>query len=216
MDKTAVAMPRTVLPIAGLLAIVLLSGCATLSESQCAANDWQTVGYSDGASGRDSSRLLKHQNACMKHGVPPDRVAYMAGWEEGVVRYCTPDNGFQQGQRGSGYRNVCPSDLEPGFHDAFLAGRELYLAQAEIHKMERSIASKSRALKQVEQDLRQAEASIVAGATSETDRMRLLAETKSLARTQGQLESAITELRVQSAVKKERLEVLRQGLAMGY
>lgn len=216
MDKTATITPRTLLQTTALLVIVLLPGCATLSESQCAANDWQTVGYSDGASGQDSSRLLKHQNACMKHGVTPDRVAYMAGWEEGVVRYCTPDNGFQQGQRGSSYRNVCPSDLEPGFHDAYLAGRELYVAQAEITQMQRSIASKSRQLKEVAHDLRDAEARLIAGDATEMDRMRWLDETKALARTQGQLESEIVELRVSSAVKKERLETLRQTLAMGH
>ena len=102
MEQTPAITPRSVIQTIALLAIALLAGCATLSESQCAANDWQTVGYSDGVSGQDSSRLLKHQNACMKHGVTPDRMAYLVGWEEGVVRYCTPDNGFQQGQRGSG------------------------------------------------------------------------------------------------------------------
>ena len=216
MEATAPITPRTLLQVTALLAIVLLPGCATLSESQCAANDWHTVGHSDGASGQDSSRLLKHQNACMKHGVTPDREAYMAGWEEGVVRYCTPDNGFQQGQRGSGYRNVCPGDLEPGFHDAYLAGRELYVAQAEITQMQRRIANKSRQLKEVEHELRDTEARLVAGEASEIDRMRWLDETKALARTQGQLESEIGELRVQSAVKKERLEQLRQTLALGY
>ena len=216
MERTATTTPRIFLQITALLAIVVLPGCATLSESQCAANDWQTVGYSDGVSGQDSSRLLKHQNACMRHGVTPDRTAYMAGWEEGVVRYCTPDNGFQQGQRGSGYRNVCPSDLEPGFHEGYLAGRELYLAQAEITRMQRSIVSKSKQLEDVERDLRDAEVRLVASGTSEIDRMRWLDETKSLARTQGKLESEITELRVQSAVKKEQLETLRQTLAMGY
>lgn len=216
MDKTAATTPRTVRQLAAMLAIALLSGCATLSESQCAANDWQTVGYSDGASGQDSSRLLKHQNACMKHGVTPDRVAYMTGWEEGVVRYCTPDNGFQQGQRGSAYRNVCPGELEPGFHDAYLAGRELYLARVEISRMQRSIASKSKQLKEVEHDLRDAEAMLIAGETSAANRVRWLDETKSLARTQGKLESEITELRVQSAVKQDRLEAMRQTLAVGY
>ncbi len=216
MEQTAAITPRSVMQTIALLAIALLAGCATLSESQCAANDWQTVGYSDGVNGQDSSRLLKHQNACMKHGVTPNRMAYMAGWEEGVVRYCTPDNGFQQGQRGSSYRNVCPNDLEPGFHEAYLAGRELHLAQAEITRMQRSMVSKSKQLENIERDLREAETRLVASDTSEIDRMRWLNETKSLARTQGKLGSEISELRVQSALKKEQLETLRHALAMGY
>ena len=78
-----------------LAALFLASGCATLSESQCVASDWQTVGYADGLKGAQSSQLLKHQNACVKHGVIPERDAYLAGWEEGVRQYCLPENGFE-------------------------------------------------------------------------------------------------------------------------
>jgi hypothetical protein len=58
MEQTAATTSRIVFQIIAVSAFALLAGCATLSESQCAANDWQTVGYCDGASGQDSSRLL--------------------------------------------------------------------------------------------------------------------------------------------------------------
>lgn len=212
MDRTTASLRRAILGLAALT-LGTLSGCASLSESQCVASDWHTVGYSDGASGQDSSRLLKHQDACVKHGVTPDREAYMVGWNEGVVRYCTPENGFQQGQRGAQYHNVCPGDLEPDFHQAYLSGRELYLAQSEVSQLERSIASKTRQLDKVEHDLRETEAQLVSS-DREADRLRRLEDTKALAKTQGELESEITALRVQAAVKKDRLEALRQSLAM--
>ncbi len=76
-----------------LTALVFVSlfvgGCATLSESQCIASDWQSIGYNDGAAGRTSSQLLKHQNACVKHGVVPDREIYLAGWHQGVEVYAS-------------------------------------------------------------------------------------------------------------------------------
>ena len=67
---------------------LLLVGCAgrtTVSENQCTAGDWQTLGYRDGVNGHRSSRLLQHQDACVRHGIVPDRAGYMVGWEEGIT-----------------------------------------------------------------------------------------------------------------------------------
>ena len=58
---------------------IVLSGCgggASVSQNQCAAGDWQTLGYRDGVRGYRSTELLAHQDACGKHGVIPDRHGY--------------------------------------------------------------------------------------------------------------------------------------------
>ena len=71
-----------VTPLILLTSAVILSGCgggATVSENQCIASDWQTLGYRDGVNGIRSSQLLKHQDACVEHGIIPDRAGYMAG-----------------------------------------------------------------------------------------------------------------------------------------
>ena len=90
---------KNLLITVALFGVLAMSGCATLSESQCIASDWQTVGFRDGVSGTQSSQLLKHQNACVKHGIVPDRQAYLAGWDDGVEQYCQPRNGFAAGER---------------------------------------------------------------------------------------------------------------------
>ena len=69
---------------------LVLSGCAgkpSMSENQCAVGDWQTVGYRDGVTGSRSTALLKHQDACMEHGVAPNRSDYRVGWEQGAREY---------------------------------------------------------------------------------------------------------------------------------
>ncbi len=195
------------------LTAIGLSGCATLSESQCIANDWETVGYRDGAAGNSSSQLLKHQNACVKHGVVPDREAYLAGWNEGVRQFCQPENAFTAGESGHRYANVCPTELQGSFHAAYQEGRQLYLAQSEINELNGQIAQKERRLDQIAKEIREAEASLVADGTDPAERRRLLDETKSLAQEQGQLEAEIRELTVDAAVKAERLKALRQTLA---
>lgn len=205
-------MSRSIL-FAFAASLLTLGGCASLSESQCLANDWQTVGYSDGLNGKQSSHLLKHQNACVKHGVVPDRDAYIVGWHEGIEQYCQPANGFAAGERGHGYANVCPEHLQAVFFDAYTEGRQLYLAQAEINNLQRQIHQKERHLEQVEQDLIGAESLLIDGDLTSLERREVLEDTKALAQEQGQLEVEIQELKIDAAVKADRLDGLRHSMA---
>ena len=197
-----------------LFGVLALSGCATLSESQCIASDWQTVGYRDGVSGTQSSQLLKHQNACVKHGIVPDRQAYLAGWDDGVEQYCQPRNGFAAGERGVQRANVCPSHLQSAFYAAYKEGRQLYLARSEISGMQQSISQKENRLKQIKSQIVEVELHLIDGATTPLERRHLLEETKLLAQEQGKLETEIQSLKVEVAVKAEHLENLRQVLAL--
>lgn len=216
MTHSCVRRSFSNLHLLGLLGVLLVSGCATLSESQCVASDWETVGYRDGLAGTQSSQLLKHQNACVKHGVIPEREAYLAGWSEGVRQYCLPENGFSAGQAGSRYNNVCPEDLQAGFYAAYNEGRQLYLAQAEIDSLNREIASKERRLTQIASQISSTETSLIEEGGSPTERRELLDQTRQLAQEQGTLEAEIQDLTVEAALKTERLQNLRQTLAYGY
>lgn len=195
------------------ISLMGLSGCASLSESQCLANDWQTVGYSDGLQGKQRSALLKHQNACGKHGVVPDRDSYLVGWHSGIEQYCQPGNGFAAGERGAGYGNVCPEHLQAAFFDAYSEGRQLYLAGAEIKNLERLIHQKAHHLAEIEDDLIAAETLLIEGDLTSSERREVLEDTKALAQEQGQLETEIEDLKIEAAVKADRLASLRHSLA---
>jgi hypothetical protein len=208
--------PRSALLGGVLIPVVLLSGCASLSESQCIASDWKTVGYRDGLAGSQSSQLLKHQNACVKHGVIPDREDYLAGWDEGIRQYCLPENGFSAGERGRSYNNVCPESMQASFYAAYQEGRQLYTAQSEINGLSRQVSQKEYRLKQIASEMSSTEALLLDDATSSIERRELLDETKRLAEEQGQIETEIQDLKVQVALKTERLKNLRQTLAYAY
>lgn len=195
---------------------LLLGGCASLSESQCIAGDWQTVGMRDGLAGQHSAHLLNHQNACVKHGVVPDRQAYLAGWEQGVRQYCQPDNGFVVGERGAGYNNVCPAHLQGAFQEAYEEGRQLYEAQAAIDQFNRTIARKSDRLRQIAAQRTSAEADLIDEAATAAERRELLELTRSLSREEGALQAEIQDLEIAVAVRSERLRVLRSSLIAGY
>ena len=159
------------------IASLLVTGCASLSESQCVAGDWETVGYRDGLAGRQSTQLLSHQNACVKHGAVPDREAYLAGWEDGVRQHCQPGNGFNSGEAGRSYPNVCPDDLQDAYYVAYQEGRRLYLAKTEIDGLNRQIAQKEQRLEKLAAEIASAEAELIADGTDAVQRVRLLDRT---------------------------------------
>lgn len=198
-----------------VLFALALGGCASMSEEQCLANDWQTVGYADGARGQSPARLLKHTDACMKHGVKPDRDEYLAGHAEGVVVFCTPRNGFIRGQNGSGYSQICPVELERAFHAAYQDGRQIYLAAAEVRRLDTLIQHKAVELDEIKQELILTEQHIISDEATTEERAGLLEHTKELARKQGQLETEIGELKVQAALTRRDLAELRAIHAYG-
>ena len=204
-------MPRVL--FLGSICLLALGGCASMSKSQCLANDWETVGYRDGLSGAQSSALMKHQNACVKHGVVPDREAYIAGWRDGVEQYCQPANGFSAGERGAGFSNVCPPHLQQSFHAAYQDGRQLYIAQSEINHLVSAISQREARLREVKAELAGIAGGMIDAESTVADRATMVLTAKDLAQEQGHLEAEIEELQAEVAVKAERLEQLRHSLA---
>ena len=194
----------------------LTTGCAaTLSENQCKANDWYTVGYSDGSNGYDASRLLQHDDACVDHGIVPDRAQYTAGWNDGVLLYCTRENGFSVGEGGAAYSRICPANLEADFHAGYSSGHTLYVAEYEVTQLENAIDQRSARIQDMKNEMQYAVNALVAPDTATTDRLFLLERTKSLSEEQGRLQAEIERLNAEVTVKRSRLETLRQSLAYG-
>ena len=90
----------------GVIAVIL-SGCATLSETECASGNWYQIGYQDGKYGRDSDYILNHESACVEYGVRIDRNQYEQGRQKGLEVFCTPHHGFQHGVNGNYSNQNC-------------------------------------------------------------------------------------------------------------
>ncbi len=202
-----------------LVSLVLLAsalGCArnaSVSESQCAAGDWETIGYRDGALGYRSSRLLAHQDACIPHGVTPDRAAYQVGWRQGIAEFCQPDNGYSLGLAGEGHDNVCPEPHREAFLAAWNAGYGLYAAQERVAEIERAIALKTQRLHGIDEE-------IAATASAQLDplllpahRVQLVARVKTLLDEKTRLKSEIPQLEEELAARTRELEALDRSMA---
>jgi hypothetical protein len=192
--------------------LVLVAGCQSnsVSESQCLAGDWQSVGYRDGVYGRRSTELLEHQNACVKHGIYPDRTEYLIGWERGIREYCEPDNAYAVGERGVLHNNICPADQREAFLAAYSDGRQLYLARVDVANLEQLIAQREYRLEQVK-------AGIVGSAMQQIEpglppqvRADLLLTTQRLSEEKGRIETELPQLRQQLFYKTQQLAALQQ------
>ena len=195
---------------------LVLPGCgggASVSESQCFAGDWRTLGYRDGVRGYRSTQILEHQDACVKHGVVPDRDGYMLGWDEGVREYCLANNAFSLGEHGYGHNNVCPADLRGDFLDAYREGRSLYLARAEVHNLERKISRKHQRLEQVKAEIVSTAAAQLRPELTPTRRVELIAQTHRLVEEKTALQREIPSLEAELAVKENKLATLNRTLA---
>ena len=196
--------------------MLMLGACAgqsTVSENQCAAGDWQTLGYRDGVNGYRSSRLLEHQDACVEHGVVPDRAEYMVGWEQGVREYCEPNNGFYVGERGWQHNNVCPADLRVGFLSAYKEGRSLYQARVDVANLEWAIDQKTARLPEVNTQIVSAAAAQLNGELPPAERIDLAARVQRLYAEKERLRAEIPDLEAELAIKSRELDRLEQSLA---
>jgi hypothetical protein len=135
-----------------------LGGCASMSESQCQVADWQRVGYADGAAGIGETRLADYVTACGEIGITPNERAYRRGWDEGIVGFCRPANGWREGVMGHAGKEIACRG-QPGFERFarnLQAGLQLYRINAQIQ--------------QNNQEISRLQTRLDNGATSDTDK----------------------------------------------
>lgn len=91
-----------------LLPLLFMVACASISEDQCRAGNWNAIGFNDGKAGRSPDYLANHIEACAEAGITPDRAEWQAGRAQGLQLYCTPDHAYDLGRSGKPVANVCP------------------------------------------------------------------------------------------------------------
>ena len=139
------SLVRLLIPLA-LLAT--LSGCASLSESECRNANWEDVGIRDGAAGRPEEYLIEHSKACGKVAVVPDRGAYLHGREQGLERFCVPYRVYQIGEYGGGFdAGICRNFDQDRLISAYEQGREVNRLGGELGSIDGEISKINEQLK---------------------------------------------------------------------
>ncbi len=215
-EGTPIMLLRGALPAALFVVTALaLSACATtaMSESECLAADWVTVGFADGVAGRSLAGIDAYRQACAGHGVSPDLGAYRAGHADGVTTYCRPQTGFQVGRNGTAYQGVCPVELEPGFLESYNAGRRLNELERAVGDTNRRIASLNAEEVRIREERERLQALILSSETTEQDRGRHMARVERIDERIGQIPVERAQLEAQSPGIELELREYRETLA---
>ena len=128
-------MTRAFLAVSALFLTLWLSGCATLTKSQCEAGDWRGIGVADGIHGYAASRLDDHVKACAEHGITPNRELYEAGRAEGLKVYCRLDRAAEEGLANKPNYQVCSGELAVSFNLVYYEGRRVYTERQRIEEL---------------------------------------------------------------------------------
>jgi len=194
------------LNILAAVAVLGLSGCATMSADECVTSDWTAIGFEDGSRGYTADRLGSHRKACAKHGVTPNFAAYQSGHAQGVEAFCQPGRAFNYGVNGGNYNGICPADMEPEFLEAYNSGHKLYSLRASVNTASSMIYSKEEELERAEKRVLAAELELINDDTTSEQRVQLLVELKELSERTGQLESEIKQLIADRARIEQELQ----------
>lgn len=114
------------------LVMLAMTGCASLSERQCRAEDWYQIGFSDGVNGARPDRVSSHGEACAKYSIQVDSQQYEFGRRDGLIHYCTTARGLGVGQEGMSYTGVCEGTREADFIRGWRVGRQFHEIDARL------------------------------------------------------------------------------------
>jgi len=97
---------------------LLVASCTAIRPEHCPYTDWRATGELHASKGY-KSRLPGLFETCMAIGVLPDGDAYVAGYQRGLLGFCTIENGWTWGEHRSVNPGICPPATSPGFDRAF-------------------------------------------------------------------------------------------------
>ncbi|HSV51066.1 MAG TPA: DUF2799 domain-containing protein [Burkholderiaceae bacterium] len=172
-------LARIIFLALAMAALLALSACASMTESECKVADWGRVGRDDGARGESDQRIAAYTEDCAKVGVRPNALAYRQGWDVGIQSFCTAGSGWREGSNG----NTSKSDRcrgragEQAFSHYFHAGLE-------VHRTVERMRENDRESSRLESQLRKS--------TNDDEKRRLRERLRSIDRDQSSLRNVLS------------------------
>jgi outer membrane murein-binding lipoprotein Lpp len=145
-----------------ICAVVLLSGCASISKDECMIGDWYSLGVNDGQRGVLATQFRQYQKECAEYGVQPDFKAYNQGHSQGLVSYCDYPHGEAHGRSGAEYNTACTGKLEPEFRQGYQVGIRWYKAKKVVDDIASAINNLEYRINDLDQELHRTNQQIAA------------------------------------------------------
>ncbi|GLQ75296.1 DNA repair ATPase [Vibrio penaeicida] len=114
-----------------------------MSIEECQTTHWRDLGYHQGKTGVNPNIIYDYAKDCSEGGVKVDKVGWSEGFEQGLILYCSPRNGYQVGRNGQHYYGVCDNDQ---FNENYELGRQAYLKETRLKDIETELLDIERKL----------------------------------------------------------------------
>ena len=184
---------------------LVLSGCATLSKTECKQANWKEIGFEDAAEGYSVTRLREHRKACSKYNVTPDLNLYRAGYHLGLKEFCRFPNGVKKGLDGYRYEGICPAGLEDDFLAGYHKGRAVYDVRTKRSEQQGKLNQLRSSLQEKEELISKNEKLITSSTSTADQRSKALEIIRDAEREIGGIKSKLhdSELEVDHLYKEE-------------
>lgn len=124
-----------------ILLTLFLSACSStetfITAEQCGTQNWKKLGYSSAMKGESIRVFDQVKKICNSQQASLAQPIFVDGYSDGLIEYCTFDNGFKIGESGLTSDSICPLELRKeflaGYRQAKLI-RDQTLAEMEREK----------------------------------------------------------------------------------
>ncbi len=151
-----------------------------MNQQECETANWNALGYVDGSQGAASSQFTERSSACSEYNVRADFAQYQAGYQTGLISYCTESKGFYVGSRGKEYQGVCPAKTASAFLTGYHHGQELYQLKQELNQAEQELRSEKYEVEHQKDRLKDLKNSLIYDNLSSRERREKLDEIEEL------------------------------------
>lgn len=134
------------------LSLLSLTQCNSLSQQECTSSDWYHLGVNDGNRGASTQRVNQYQQACSDYQLKVDVAQWQQGYQQGLLRYCLPENGYRVGLAGERYYGVCDDAL---FVERYNQGKQQYDIKQRLDEINERIYSIDNAVSRIDSKLAQ-------------------------------------------------------------
>ena len=107
----------------GMVVVVAVTGCQTLTTSTCSDTEWNAEGFADGEQGLDPADIWASIDLpCTTSVSDLELQEYIAGYETGLSAFCTFQNGEEQAVSGLENQLRCSELSASSFNEGYRMG----------------------------------------------------------------------------------------------
>ncbi|MEQ3512438.1 DUF2799 domain-containing protein [Pseudoalteromonas sp. BZB3] len=131
------------------LLLSLLIGCqSTTTEIACNASEteWYEFGQQAAVSGKSVRIFDSYKQQCSEQLIQTAQTHYIDGFTDGLMTYCTYDNGFERGKKGLELNTICPLEMRAEFEKGFKIAKRI--RDEEMKQAEHALRERERYIQQ--------------------------------------------------------------------